>query len=415
MNRIFERFRKKVLLLWSDLREDWKHFVLLFKREPYPTLLSEDLKRRYRLLTRLHIIDEERKKQIDQRLVMRYSRLITRLNFEEERLHAIVTSLYRTIMLVFILLVGKLYQMTGTTLVRDIDPFPTTFIGYISEFGSVVVFLLLYSLFIFILARSVKFARLLILYVVALSLSIFYLSLPFTSYKVYAFGLVGFHTIILTAVVINRLITQRYERFFFDKTPESIIVFNILFVLHKLDEGSLKSFYSKPMFVTRLEYAALYMEKYIYKVLKTSDEETNQWIMERTRQIASGIRDKKKWVYTPKPDTAQYLAESLADFLIHFLRNEWDSLERVETPKVPQKRSWIMQSAAIARSLIFGLLPISILLLFQETSIVPVPFSDSMIGIAVIWAIVSLLWLDPSAKDKIGALKDATGILPSKS
>jgi hypothetical protein len=159
----------------------------------------------------------------------------------------------------------------------------------------------------------------------------------------------------------------------------------------------------------------LYIEKYLYRLLKTADEETNKWILERTRQIAAGIRDKKKWVYTPKPDTAPQLAQGLADFLIHFLRNEWDLLERLELPKVSQKVSWVRRASATAQSIVFGLLPISVLFVLQKANMLSLRFSDSLFGIAILWAIISLLWLDPAAKDKIGALKDTTGILPSKS
>jgi hypothetical protein len=368
MNRVFKSFRNATIRFWSGQKDYWNHIYLLFRNEHYPTLLSRDIKERYRMLTNLKLIDQERKNEINSHMVMNYSRELARLNFDEERLHALLKIFYRITMFVYILFIGKVFQIAGISPPHGMlgSTYPSTFGGHIRAFGPVIAFLLLYSLFVYLVAKRISFSKLLIMYVMFLSLSLSYLSFPFSQYEAYALGLAGFHIIILTAIGLNILITKRYERFVVNKTPESIIVYNLLLVLHRLDDGSLNNYYSKRMFVTRLEYAALFMEKYIYKVLKTSDDEANQWIMEMTRQIAAAIRDKKKWVYTPKPDTAQHLAERLADFLIHFLRNEWDSLDRVEVPKLSQKTSGITQFLTTARSLIFGLLPISILCCFRK-------------------------------------------------
>jgi len=417
MNRSFRRTWKSIKRFWQSRKDDWNELILLFKPEHYPTWLSREFRPRYRLLTELQIIDEERKQRIDHKLVSRCFRKLTKLYFDEERLHQLVTILYRSALFIFILSIGVIYRIAATkTKALGSILYPVNFLEYMREFGIVIAFLLLYSLLIYLIAPRMSFRQLLGLYMIVLSSAVVYLSVPFSTHKIYAFGLTGFHIIILTAIGLNQLIRRRYDHYIYNNCPEAIIVFNLLLVMRRLDQGSLKSFFSKPMLVTRLEYAALFIEKYIYKILKTSDEGTNLWIMERTRQIADGIREKKKWVYTPKPDTAQKLAESLADFLICFLCNEWDSLERVEITKASQKKmNWVMQSYTTAQNLTFGLLPLGILLFLQKTDLVAIPISDSIIGIAVIWAIVSLLWLDPSAKDKISALTDATGILPSKS
>jgi len=417
MNRSFRRTWKSIKRFWQSRKDDWNELILLFKPEHYPTWLSRDLRPRYRLLTELQIIDEERKQRIDHKLVSRCFRKLTKLYFDEERLHQLVTILYRSALFIFILSIGVIYRIAAMkTRALGSVLYPVDFLEYMREFGIVIAFLLLYSLLIYLIAPRMSFRQLLGLYMIVLSSAVVYLSVPFSTHKIYAFGLTGFHIIILTAIGLNQLIRRRYDRYIYNNCPEAIIVFNLLLVMRRLDQGSLKSFFSKPMLVTRLEYAALFIEKYIYKILKTSDDGTNLWIMERTRQIADGIREKKKWVYTPKPDTAQKLAESLADFLICFLCNEWDSLERVEITKASQKKmNWVMQSYTTAQNLTFGLLPLGVLLFLQKTDLVAIPISDSIIGIAVIWAIVSLLWLDPSAKDKISALTDATGILPSKS
>ena len=415
MNGFFKKIRNAIRHFWQTQEDYWKRLVLLFKREHYPTWLSRDFKSRYRMLTKLKIIDEERKKQIDGRLVMNCCRQLTKVSYDETRSFEIVIILYRTTMFFFILLVGKIYQAVGTSLhMWRSNVNPSTFLGYINEFSFAIAFLLLYSLFIHFWVWKISFGKPSTFYIIVLCLGALYMSLPFTSYKIYAFGLIGFHIIMLTTYGVIWSVSQLYRRYIIENYPETIIIYNLLLIMHRLDEGTLKNYRSKRTLIVRLEYVAMYVERYLYKLLRTSDEEANQWLMERTRLIASGIRDKKKWVYTPKPDTARQLADRLADFLVHFLHNEWDALERVETPKPSPRRSWIRQASINAQGLVFGLLPISILLFLQKTTIVSIHISDTVITIAIIWAIISILWLDPSAKDKIGALRDAKDIIPSE-
>lgn len=404
MRNLINRIRKVVSRIISNQKDLWNYRILLFKPEHYPTLISQDVKERTKTFTQLKTIDKEQKSQIDLKVIRRYARRIAKLNFIEERLHFIRKTLYRFMALMFILFLGRIYYLPSTIATPN----------YITEYLPVIASLLLYNVLFHFAQRmwSLKFHFLFIVGVLAGGL--IYLSNLSTGYRIYAFGLAGLQIILLVFIGIDYLISEWANRQINNKFPETIIVNNILIVMKKLDEGMLSNFYLKTMFVKRLEYAALYLEKYIYEHLKTTDELTNEWIKERTHQIASAIRDKKKWVYTPRPDTSLYLMRSLADFLIHFLRNEWDFLERVDMPKVAQRGIWKAQALALVRNLIFGLLPISTLLLLQYTKIVSKPFSDSIIGIATIWAIVNLLWLDPAIKDKLGAVKDVTGLVSPK-
>lgn len=415
MKSLVNRIRKMVSRFFTNQKEVWTHRILLFKPEHYPTLLSRDIKQRIQMLTSLKSIDEEQKSQIDLKLIKRYAKLLARLNFIEERWHSIRKLLYNMAFFGFILFIGNIYMSAGIINLFKLYNvhFDFTILSYIMEFAPVIITLLLYRIAFDILSGIVSFRQRLLLIGIVLLGGMFYLTFPWTRYQIYFFGLFGLQIIVFVSIGIDTLISLWFDRRINNWHPETIVVYNILLVMQKLDEGLLSNFYVKNMFVTRLEYAAYYFENHIFHRLRTPDNETNEWIQERTRQIASALRDKKKWIYTPKPDTSQYLMKSLANFLIHFLRNEWDLLERLDMPKTSRKGIWKEQALTFTRNLIFGLLPIGTLLLLQYTKIVSTPFSDSVIGVATIWAIINILWLDPSAKEKINAVKDATATFKS--
>ena len=416
MNALLRSAKKSLQRFWLDQQANWKRLFLLFKPEPYPTLLSRDFKDRYRLLTNLHLIDEGRKQEIDAGLVMYCSRRLAKLNFDEERLHAIRKIAYDVAKMLFILLIGEFYRVTMMGLGIPIQPLPpiSSFFAYSRIFGPVIILLLLFIPLFSLLADRISFSQRLSIILAILAIGILLVPLRPSRYQILGFGLAGFQTISLISIGIDILIDQWYRQHIINNIPEAVIAYNLLLILKRLEDDGIKSFYAKRMFVTRLEHVAVFMEKHIFKRIRTSDERANLWMLERMQQIATAIRDKKKWIYTPKVDTTPHLATSLSGFLIHFLRNEWDALERSEVPTRLGKRDWVTWAGTTLRTLVLGLSPVGVLLVLRERNMLSMPFGESLIGIAIIWAIVSLLWLDPSAKDKINALKDATSIIAPK-
>lgn len=416
MKIMVRRIKKVISRIMSNQKSLWGNRLLLFKPEHYPTRLSRDMKFRVRMFTRLQSIEPDQKRQIDLDLIKLYARRLAKLNFIEERLLVARKVIFFFVVLVVFLFMGKIYSAYSSYYEFGAYSISSniTFSDYIAEFAPAIIFLFIYGA-AFNFLSDIMSLRQHLFYIGIVSLGcLYYLSQSWDRYRIHVFGLVCLQILFLISMAVTLLIHEWFRRRINERHAETVIVHNILFVMKKLDEGLLSNLYSKTIFVNRLEYAALYLEKFTYQWLKTSDEETNIWIKERARQIASSIRDKKKWIYSPKADTSLYLMRSLADFLIHFLRNEWDLLERVDIPKVTQKVIWKTQVQELVRNLIFGLLPISTILLLQYTKIISKPFSDSIIGIAIIWAIINLLWLDPAMKDKLGAVKDVTGLMSPK-
>jgi hypothetical protein len=411
MKTLAKRIKKAALRIFSNQRDLWTHIILLFRREHYPTLLSRDIKSRIRMFTSLKTIDLDQKNQINQDLIKRYAKRLAKLYFVEDRLIILRKAIYVAVVLIFILFIGKIYYAYEYPLVFKIHN--TTTSNYIKAFSPVMLFLMLYAACFNFLSDLMSFRQHLFYIGSVLLGGLYFFTALKEEYRIYIFGLVGLQILLLFSLILNSFIRQWFRQID-HKHPETIIVHNILLVMKKLDEGLLSNFYAKTMLVVRLEYAAFFFEKYMYQRLQTTDEQTNKWIKERTRQIATSLRDKKKWIYTPKPDTSQYLMRTLADFLIHFLRNEWDLLERLDIPQDAQRSGWKDQFLNVVRNLFFGVLPIATLLLLQYTKVVKTPFSDSVIGVAIIWAIVNFLWLDPATKDKVSTMKDVAGLVSSK-
>jgi hypothetical protein len=245
-------------------------------------------------------------------------------------------------------------------------------------------------------------------------ISFLYLSQK-TDYAVFAFGIAGIFSLLTISIAIDALIYSMTESYLCNHYAEGLVIHNILLILSHTDfpNDVQYSLDFKIKSTNRLEYAADEIENHLPKRLKTQNVKINAWFRMRCKEIAYALREKKKWILTPKPDTSEFFVRSLADFLIHFMQNEWDFLERMEVPQKSIKERIISQLWRILRVLVIGLLPIAILLWLQSEHLLTIDANE--IGIAVVWAIVNLLWIDPSAKDKITAVKDLTGITQPKS
>jgi len=381
----------------------------LFKIEHYPTLLSQNIKERYHLLTKLKSIDEDVKSKINHGMVKDYAFRISILNLTEDRLHVLREWLYTIANICFVLSVGVAYLSFAELFFRfGGGNYYSSISNYALRITPVIAYLILYMAIFSFLASKITFTQQIFLEVFIITVGTYYFFNQWAGNRIFIFGVVGIEIIRSLSILIDTVIYIGFERHMRKYLQSEIIVYNILLVMHEIDNGFFSTLYFKNYLATRLEYAASYMENYIYLGLKTKDESVNVWTKEKTRQIASALRAKKKLIFLSKSDTSQKLMRSLSEFLIHFQNNEWSELERLEISEKSWRDNIKSQTPIIARNLLFGLLPLSILLLLPYLHIVAKPFSDSIIGIAILWAIVNLLWLDPSAKEKINAVKDAT-------
>jgi hypothetical protein len=61
-----------------------------------------------------------------------------------------------------------------------------------------------------------------------------------------------------------------------------------------------------------------------------SDGATDDWLQKMTTQMAAALRDLKKWVLMPKPDTRRQFITRVAETFVHAATGEWDALARSE-------------------------------------------------------------------------------------
>ena len=390
----------------------WQNQISLFRGAHFPPL-SQDLRWRLRLIDKLSIVDESRKKKIAEKrgLFRFYSIRISKTYLISDRLRAIRGALYELSSLAFILLVGILfYRFQG----NGNQP-SFSFASYLVAFGPLILLLLLVSFIFDIISARVTFRNRLLLMLAVIFWSFFYLTTHQTTYAALAFGIAGIFSILAASIGIDALIFAVTETYLNNRFPEGLVIHNLLLVLSKVDfrDDAQLSREFKMKSPVRLEFAANAIENHLPKQLKIQDGETKLWFRQRCREIAYALREKKKWVLTPKPDTSEYFIQSLTDFVIHFMYNEWDSLERMAVPEIPLKDKFFRQTWTILRALVVGFLPLTVLYWLQERQIIPA--NTNLIGITIAWAIVNLLWIDPSTKDKMSAMKDLTGLMKSNS
>jgi hypothetical protein len=362
----------------------------------------------------LKSISTVKKRQIGNKLVRSFAVQLAYSSFLDKRLHEVRKMFYRLACVTFFLLVGvAAYQYQGYKTLGGM-----TLVNYIIRFGPTIVILFLsWSLFE-AFSRRVTFKQRLTLLAIALIASILYLTSSNTAFRITAFGLLGFFLLTVISIFIDTLISIWAEQRANRNYPQAIVTHNIVMVLYGIEKEKnlLSDLEFRKWCVQKLEYAATAIEIHIKRRLKTSDRDLNAWFNKTTCQIACSIREKKKCFYMPEPNTLERLTASLVKFLVNFLRNEWDSLEKADIPKTSMRDTWKTQLGLMLRTLIVGFLPIAILYFAQFSNIMTRPFNEYLISIAMLWALLNVLWaFDPSLRDKIGALKDTTTFIGAKS
>jgi hypothetical protein len=204
-------------------------------------------------------------------------------------------------------------------------------------------------------------------------------------------------------------------RIYYLRCPLSIIIYRLIFLIDALErcETIPISLRDKEWYLIRLEEVANCVEHYVPSGLKSRDFITDNWTKETTKRIAAAIRNKKKWILTPKSDTREYILQSMTFALTCFIYGNWDALEQIEPEKLssPQLRHSIFTFLInLLRIILIGVLPLVSVWLFQQT-----PFAFTGIGreyviIGIfVWELLTLVFvLDPNLGVKISVMKDVT-------
>lgn len=152
------------------------------------------------------------------------------------------------------------------------------------------------------------------------------------------------------------------EKLYLKRHAISLIIEELMSILlyEETQADSWTDFYHKGAQLTKLERVAFLIEKYlslqllshvidtnsqIYPLLPKGEYEpalltarqdraTTSWIKENMKQVAAALREKKKWILTPKKDTRENFIRSIASTFTCFVEGDWDTLERTEPMKL---------------------------------------------------------------------------------
>lgn len=148
---------------------------------------------------------------------------------------------------------------------------------------------------------------------------------------------------------------------------------------------------------------------------KTVDDETETWLREMFKQVATAIRDKKKWLLTPKEDTREYFVKSMTSTFIAFVEGNLDALERIEQTKTTSLKvtDMIVELLSNVMSTILkASFPIVALYFVQQT---PYKLTGTLyttaISIIVLWEVTVVAnFFDPNFIARITDIKEISSL-----
>jgi hypothetical protein len=213
--------------------------------------------------------------------------------------------------------------------------------------------------------------------------------------------------VLLINHVFNRRKAIRY--------PDALLVDGLINILLMVEEDpehwTELSF--KRRLLGRLEEISICVERALPRQLRSGDDLTDIWLSEKAAQFAAALRDKKKWVLTPKLDTRDAFIRCMRHYLIIAAVHDWDSLERITPEQLSRPRAWQSRATTALRTLVVAGMPLAGLWLIQQTSfLLAGTIAEYATAGALLWAMLALITtLDPQFQTKIAAIKDVSSLL----
>jgi hypothetical protein len=162
-----------------------------------------------------------------------------------------------------------------------------------------------------------------------------------------------------------------------------------------------------------LERAAQGFEEYIPQALPSGDFVTDQWTRQTGRRIAAAIRQKKRWILTPKADTLESFCASIFDTLAAVATGHWDYCEQAEPEEWSHPELWRFRIGSALKTAVVAACPVVVFWLISLTPIGPTGILKDYFTIAAaVWAVVVLVYaLDSTIDSKVSILARITSIL----
>jgi hypothetical protein len=226
------------------------------------------------------------------------------------------------------------------------------------------------------------------------------------------YGLVIIIAIMLTAPVSYAL-TQRKKRLYADAVLVSGLLILLAYVEEHEKQWNQMNF--KKWVISELENLALGIEVYLFQSFRPHDSLTENWIKERSHEMAATVRKFKSWILTPMPDTPLQFKCRLGCALVHAASGAWDSLERTQITSISEPRRWHTRVLNWLGVILTGGIPLLLFELIQRmpTLKLPDPVAQYLHVGVLMWAALALIAaFDPLFGAKVTALKDVFQLLP---
>jgi ABC-type multidrug transport system fused ATPase/permease subunit len=230
-------------------------------------------------------------------------------------------------------------------------------------------------------------------------------------------GIIGIPILFIT-FYITSLIKRLYKQITEKRYTLSVIVSNLITILISTEKelGGSMSMRYKRMQVLKLEDTAKCIERSLPQWFYTGNAVTDTWMEERFKQVAASLREKEKWLFTPKEDTHENFKHTIASTLIYFVDGNWDALERIEPEKLtrPQLRTLLTTFIMNAlKTILLAAIPIIGFILFQQTQFKltgpTYGTAQTILSIYALTAVISAL--DPNFSTKVTNVKAISDLI----
>ena len=190
--------------------------------------------------------------------------------------------------------------------------------------------------------------------------------------------------------------------------PDAVIITELLNTLYQIEKESAHwtELDFKRALMRRLEFIAVHIQRDLPRHLRSGDSATDVWLEKTTQKMAAAMREKKKWILTPTPNTRESLMEHLKTDFTSAVLNNWDGFEK-EEPEQLSRSQFVFRVKELLEAFIKGALPLLAFLIVQRTPFaIADPTADYAMLAALGWLLVTvLLTVDPSSRDTLDVLK----------
>jgi hypothetical protein len=188
-----------------------------------------------------------------------------------------------------------------------------------------------------------------------------------------------------------------------------------LLLAMSLDSSRWLEFRYKREVLLGLEITADCIEGGLPRRLRSGDVATDNWHREQARRMGASFRQLKRLVVNPAFESrAQFIQQIMNSYSLA-VRGEWGLLERRE-PEVVTRPQHMARLVTIIRSLVVGVLPFSLVVLVQQSSMaIEGSVANYLKAGAILWGLVTILGLlDSNYAAKVSAVKDLAGLLTTR-